>query len=323
MQGLAENKGTKSSPSTVVVLGPLFLDIVLGPMNTLPKPGQELWVENCAFIPGGSANQAIAASRLGLNAKICAYLGKDSPGNMVKKMLEDEGIDTSSLIHVPHQSVTVSQSVGHDRAMTTCGTNQAPALDNFSCPEALIADLRGIMNNRRIIQKWRESENPPLVIADVGWDDSGKWDLADLEDLSLADYFLPNEDEALHYTRCDDVKSAAHQLQKSVPNVVITRGAKGVFAFDGDTEISLPAVPVTPIDPTGAGDTFAAMLTWAALKGLPISEIVSCASLAASWSVQGLGGSLSAPTHKDLRTWTKALSLDSRFFLDALAQGNI
>ncbi|MBR7677406.1 hypothetical protein KDA82_31330, partial [Streptomyces daliensis] len=41
------------------------------------------------------------------------------------------------------------------------------------------------------------------IFADVGWDDTGRWDLAALPDLAHCEAFLPNAAEAMRYTRTD------------------------------------------------------------------------------------------------------------------------
>lgn len=302
----------------VVVAGPLFLDVVLGPMDALPSPGEELWVPQCVFVPGGSANQAVAAARLGLDVELCAYLGQDAPGQMVEKLLAEEGIGSAAMSRIEQQSVTASLSVGSDRAMVTCGTDRAPDFTTGEMPDAVIADVWALAQCRDGVQRWRAQADRPLIVTDVGWDPSEQWDPAILDELQFADYFVPNDGEALRYTRTTDVKEAARILSKSVPNVVITRGDQGVYATDGTQQIDLPAFPVTAVDPTGAGDTFSAALTWAALRGASLREVVSCAAVAAAWSVQRLGGSLSAPTIAELGQWVHQQTIPPGYALGPL-----
>ncbi len=42
--------------------------------------------------------------------------------------------------------------------------------------------------------------------------------------------------------------------------VVVKRGARGAWAFDGAEEWDAPGVDVAPVDVVGAGDAFAAMI---------------------------------------------------------------
>lgn len=297
----------------VLVLGPLFLDVVMGPLETMPEAGEEKWVSGCAFVAGGSANQAVALAKLGCETHLRSFIGTDEPGQMVRKLLLENGIKDDALVEISTQSVTTSISLGTDRAMVTCGTDEAPALDLLPVPSALIADLRAIGANRSVITQWKNSATPPMIIGDVGWDDSDKWDSQDLEPLDLVDYFVPNEGEALHYTGCSTVEEAALVLKQKCPNIVITRGAEGVYALGDTEEVRLPGVPVSPVDPTGAGDTFGAMLTWALLNGHSLHEAVSGAALAATKSVLTLGGSSSAATLDELADWLATYPIPSEY----------
>ncbi|GHE59360.1 hypothetical protein GCM10018785_30690 [Streptomyces longispororuber] len=59
---------------------------------------------------------------------------------------------------------------------------------------------------------WIESaaRRGTTIFADVGWDESGHWDLARLPDLRHCEAFLPNAEEAMRYTgtRCPRAEAA-------------------------------------------------------------------------------------------------------------------
>lgn len=304
--------------AVAMVVGPLFLDIVLGPLDSLPDPGQEKWVEGCAFVPGGSANQAIALAKLGMITQLRAYVGEDEAGKLTQRMLEAEGVSTDALVARERQSVTASMSVGTDRAMVTYGTDRAPRLAADDPPSLLMGDMTAINANASVVEAWRRSGVAPVVIADVGWDESGEWDLAELVALNLVDYFVPNDEEAVRYTRTEDVKDAARELQKLVPAVIITRGSRGVYAFDGQEEIDLPGIDVQSVDPTGAGDTFGAAFAWSIMQRFSFRQAVSTAAVAATISVLSLGGSSSAPTVSRLREWVREHPVPESYDLSPL-----
>lgn len=274
-----------------VVVGPLFLDVVLGPFSSVPKPGQELWAEGCEFLAGGAANQARALLQVGISVDLCSYVGEDIAGHMVAELLAEEGISSVLLQKIPRQAVTASLSVGSERAMASFGSCEAPSLEG-EAPAVLIGDLRALAKNRQVVQSWRREG--ALVIGDVGWDSTGAWDPVDLEPLDMVDVFVPNRDEALEYTRCSDVDTAIDHLSQMVPNVIVTSGADGITAR-GESSFSLPAFNVKTIDPTGAGDVFSAVLAWSLLEGGNLLQAASCASVAAGVSTESLGGA-GAPT---------------------------
>lgn len=299
MNKSADSHTTSTAP--VLVAGPLFLDVVMGPLSALPEPGQEQWVPGCTFAAGGAANQAVALARLGVPTTLCSYIGADQPGQLTRSLLAAEGVDLSGLVEAAHQSVTVSLSLAQDRAMVTCGSDRAPLLSPTpNPPAALLADLTAIGANRGVIASWRDQSPDLLVIADVGWDPTGQWDPSILQHLDLVDIFVPNEVEALNYTGAPSVEAAAEQLAGHHRSVVVTRGAKGAYAWTHNRGRLVPSPTVETVDPTGAGDTFTAGLTRALLRGEDIFEACHHANLAAAWSVQSLGGSVSAPYPEDL-----------------------
>ncbi|MCK1823402.1 PfkB family carbohydrate kinase, partial [Streptomyces sp. XM83C] len=143
------------------------------------------------------------------------------------------------------------------------------------------------------------------VFADVGWDDTGAWDLAGLPDLKHCEAFLPNAAEAMRYTGADCPRQAARALTAYVPVAVVTLGADGAYAVDrrtGETA-EVPAIAVEALDPTGAGDVFVAGFVAGSLAGWPLADRLAFAGLTAALSVQEFGGSLSAPGWAEIAAW--------------------
>src|SRR5262249_52957052 len=81
--------------------------------------------------------------------------------------------------------------------------------------------------------------------------------------LDATDYLITNEHEALDAAtalgmRVTDFEAAAGRLAK-LGNLtcVVTAGAHGAFAVTPDgTRVHAPSLKITPVDTTGAGDTF-------------------------------------------------------------------
>ncbi|MCC3779349.1 carbohydrate kinase family protein, partial [Streptomyces sp. UNOB3_S3] len=143
------------------------------------------------------------------------------------------------------------------------------------------------------------------VFADVGWDETGRWDPADLADLEHCEAFLPNAEEAMRYTRTDCPRAAARALTDKVPLAVVTMGERGAYAVDGRTGESaeVPGIVVEALDPTGAGDVFVAGFVTGTLAEWPLADRLAFAGLTAALSVQEFGGSLSAPGWVEIAAW--------------------
>jgi hypothetical protein len=108
----------------LLLAGTVFQDIIFTGLPHAPEPGTEIWSEGMGSCPGGVANQAIAAARLGLRTGLAAAFGDDGYGDYNWKVLDrQEHVDLSLSRRIPgwHSPVTVSLSVDHDRSMVTHG----------------------------------------------------------------------------------------------------------------------------------------------------------------------------------------------------------
>lgn len=79
--------------------------------------------------------------------------------------------------------------------------------------------------------------------------------------LSMADVIEPTLEEARIITGCTAISDVLRALHAAGPRlVVLTRDKDGaLFSFDGQV-LSAEGIDVPVVDPTGAGDTFAAAL---------------------------------------------------------------
>ena len=259
--------------------------------------------------PGGVANAAIAASRLGLRTSLAAAFGDDSYGEFNWSTLsEQEDVDLSRSRRYDgwHSPVTVSMSVDRDRSMVSHG-HQPPAgrerHDRRAAPGP--GHPRRPAARARAVDAARRADAGTLLFADTGWDPSGEWSHDTLAQLEHYHAFLPNSVEAMRYTRTDDPWAALYALADRVPIAVVTAGAHGALAVDSISgeEEWVPALPVTPLDPTGAGDVFAAAFVTGTLAGWPLADRLGLANLAAALAVQQFGGSLAAPGWGDIADW--------------------
>ncbi|WP_203965857.1 carbohydrate kinase family protein [Actinocatenispora thailandica] len=99
-----------------------------------------------------------------------------------------------------------------------------------------------------------------------------------------ADLLFANLDEArvLVGDPTADPADAARELTGLARSVVVKLGAAGAIRADGDRLLRAEAVPVDAVDPTGAGDAFAAGLLAAELAGAdPLAALRAGAALGA------------------------------------------
>jgi sugar/nucleoside kinase (ribokinase family) len=304
-------------PWDVYLTGPVFLDIIFTGLDSAPVRGTESWARGMGSSPGGVANMATALARLGLRTSLAAAFGDDHYGEYCWDALEQgEGIDLSTSRKVPgwHSSVTVSMAYEGERTMVSHGHEPPPeaAFVQAGAPDSLPrarAAVASLTPGRRAPWIARAAGHGTRIFGDVGWDDTGAWDLAGLPDLEHCEAFLPNAEEAMRYTGASSPRAAAHALTEHVPLAVVTLGAEGAYAVDrrtGETA-EVPAIAVEALDPTGAGDVFVAGFVTGTLAGWPLSDRLAFAGLTAALSVQEFGGSLSAPGWSEIGAWWRTV----------------
>ncbi|WP_406738510.1 PfkB family carbohydrate kinase [Streptomyces sp. NBC_00853] len=295
----------------VFLTGTVFLDIIFTGLDSAPVRGTESWARGMGSSPGGVANMATALARLGLRTSLAAAFGDDHYGEYCWDALEQgEGIDLSMSHTIPgwHSPVTVSMAYEGERTMVSHGHEAPPPAGPGpfpQCPPRARAAVAALGPGRG--EEWigEAARRGSRIFADVGWDESGRWDLGALADLEHCEAFLPNAGEAMRYTRTDCPRAAARALAERVPIAVVTMGAEGSYAVDGRTgeTAHVPGITVDELDPTGAGDVYVAGFVTGTLAGWPLADRLAFAGLTAALSVQEFGGSLSAPGWPEVAHW--------------------
>ncbi|WP_240468488.1 carbohydrate kinase family protein [Streptomyces dangxiongensis] len=305
---LAALRAPGDPPWDVYLTGTVFLDIVFTGLDSAPVRGTESWARGMGSSPGGVANMAAALARLGLRTSLAAAFGDDHYGDYCWDVLaRGEGIDLSASRTVPgwHSPVTVSMAYEGERTMVSHGHEPPPEEPAPHCPPPARAAVASLTPSARAPWIAQAARKGTRIFADVGWDETGAWDLAGLADLEHCEAFLPNAEEAMRYTGADCPRAAARALTERVPVAVVTLGAQGAYAVDrrtGETA-EVPAIAVEALDPTGAGDVFVAGFVTGSLAGWPLADRLAFAGLTAALSVQEFGGSLSAPGWSEIGAW--------------------
>lgn len=327
-----------STELDVLLAGSVFLDLVFTGLADVPSPGTEIWADGMGSSPGGICNLAVATSRLGLRTGLAAGFGSDVYGDWCWDVLaRQENVDLTLSRQFPdtHSAVTVSVAHSGDRSMVTHGHPVPLTADELighpPASAAAIAELTLMVTDADREPWWLQAARQGTkVFADVGWDPTGRWDRGTLDALTSCHAFMPNQVEAMAYTRTDTPADALHALADRVPLAVVTCGADGALAIDATTgeQAAVPALQVPAIDPTGAGDVFGASLVLGTLAGWPLADRLAFSALCSALAVQQFGGSLSAPGWGDISDWWEraqrpgsphdAQVVDRYRFLDAL-----
>lgn len=299
------------SPAVDLALsGTVFFDIVLTGLAAPPSSGTEVDADGMGSCPGGIANLAVGASRLGLRTAVAAAFGTDVYGDFSWETLgSQEMVDLSASRRIPewHSPFTMSLAYRGDRSMVTHEHPSPIPLAEMArdLPQARAAFVS--LSPDEELSTWvlRQVEGGAKIFADVGWDVSQEWSTEVLEQLRHCHAFVPNAIEAMSYTRTGSPASALSALSEHVPVAVVTDGPRGALAVDQTTgeTAQVEGLVLEAVDTTGAGDVFGASFIVASLAGWPLEQRLRFANLCAALSVQHTGGSLSAPGWADIAVW--------------------
>ena len=112
-----------------------------------------------------------------------------------------------------------------------------------------------------------------------------------LDLLHDVDFVVANEGEAAALGA--DPASIAARLRRGL---VVTRGAAGAMAYPADgAAFAVPALPIVPVDTTGAGDTFVGVLAAALDGNAPLETALRRASAAAGLACLARGAQTAMP----------------------------
>lgn len=273
----------------IAVLGSVNLDIV-ATAATLPAPGETVTNAVLAQHPGGKgANQALAARRLGADVALSARVGKDANAPLALRLLREAGVELAACRADDNAATGVAliavSASGENQIVVAPGANATLTPDRMALPAAdalvmqLEIPLETVSAAAAAFQGFVALNLAPAAALPA-------------HTLARADLIVVNEGEAAFY---GDALHAARGL------VAITYGAKGAALFQGDRKIAEAAPPrITPVDTTGAGDTFVAALTLALLEKQPPEAALRFACAAGAVTATRAGAQSSLPTRAEV-----------------------
>ena len=268
----------------------------------LPTAGETLAARSLLRGLGGKGtNMSVAAARA---AARCIHIGAvGTDGAWAVERLMEYGVDTRHIVTLPdtptgHAIINVDDT-GENAIVLLPGANQA-------IPETTIAAALS-----------EASPGDTLLIQNETCHQDLAAGVAKRLDLFTAYAAAPFDAEALQavlpYTDIlflNAVESAQFEqatgqapIDLPVNQVIVTRGSQGCTLYDNVLEEvrHFPALPVTPVDTTGAGDTFTGYVLAALDRGLPMPQAIALATRAAALMVKRHGTADVIPDLKEVQ----------------------
>ncbi len=266
----------------------------------LPQAGETLAANTMSSGLGGKgANQSVAAVRAG--ATVC-HIGAVGPdGGWAIDRMRSYGVDCSHIIRVEqptaHAIITIDPA-GENAIVLFSGANNAQDINQVqqACGAAGPVDyflLQNETSHQVAAAKIASDAGMQVVYSAAPFQVEAV--RAVLPYISI---LIMNEIESEQLTQ-----AMGHKPQNlPVPNALITRGAQGADWIDtnsGET-VTVPAFSVTPVDTTGAGDTFAGYVIAGLSQNMAPPDALRMAAAAAAIKVTRPGTADAIPDRAEV-----------------------
>ncbi len=293
----------------IIVIGDIMLDeYYLGDVKRIspeaPVPVFNKKDHYCSM--GGAANVAQNLIAANQNVSIISVVGNDKQGQQLLGLLQDSGIDTSSIILSSNRCTTVKtrflaengqqlMRVDEETSLELCDEEYLQLKELFTnaiakCELLIISDYRkGLLNedfSKYIINLANENEVP--VIVDVKGSNPdlyygatiikpNKKELADLVGFSVKSY--------------DEVVKASRDLlgRMNAKYIITTCGAEGMILVSNNEEKKYDSIKREVFDVTGAGDTAVAYLATCIANNYDMDSAIGVSIVASGLQVGKVG----------------------------------
>lgn len=322
--------GKNPSPATggrIVVVGSLNADLTIY-TERLPGPGETLQGSGFGVNPGGkSANQAVAAGRLGADVALLGAVGDDANGSLLLASCAAAGVDTTRVRTVDGVETGVAlitvDAAGENSIVISPGANGAVSPADIAAASELFA-------GSSVVCLCLEVAPETVTAAARAGHDAGATVVLNLspfapispELAAATGVLLVNAHEASQFLNGAEDPGAAMPgaaipgaedpeatwapvaerfAERGLDRVVVTLGAAGSVVLDRTDDAGAPITriaptPVSAVDTTGAGDAFTGAIATRLAAGDRLAEAAVFASVAAALATTRKGTQAAYPT---------------------------
>ncbi|MCS7167909.1 MAG: carbohydrate kinase family protein [Gemmatales bacterium] len=288
----------------VLCAGVIVADHVCAPIPRLPNPGELILADDMLLTIGGcAANVAVDLAKMQVPSVIVGRVGNDPFGTIVRRMLEQYGIDTRGVCLSPKCATSqtmIINVVGQDRRFIHIfGANADFTVEDmraFLTPHIKVLYLGGYLllpglDDDALAELFRNAQAAGTkVVLDVAVPGPADYLSRLRKVLPYVDVFLPNQDEAeVILGERDPVRQAERFRELGVGTAVITLGGDGAVLVSPRERYRVGVFPVPLVDGSGGGDAFDAGFIYGLLRGYDALGCLRVASALGASCVRAVG----------------------------------
>jgi rfaE bifunctional protein kinase chain/domain len=293
----------------ILVIGDLMIDhYIVGSASRLSPeaPVPIVNVKNESFTLGGAGNVVQNLVSLGAKVTVAGIIGNDTAGNQIIEILNNEGVETHTIIKDDSRPTTVKTRV-------LAGSHQLIRVDRETTDEVsatiadeLISKLTGYIEKADIVllSDYNKGLFSPSLTQQLinEANKQNKKVVIDPKGLNYEKYkgayiIKPNRKElaeAAKTEKINSIESLQHAAkvifeQTGTEYLVVTLSEEGMMILSESTYKLLPVKATEVFDVTGAGDTVLATIAYFIAAGLTIEEACEVANHAAAIVIRHIG----------------------------------
>ncbi len=295
----------------VTVVGSLNIDLVCHAIRR-PDKGETLIGDAFDIFTGGKGfNQATAAARLGAEVTLVGSVGTDPFAEILLTAVENEHINSrfvtkrtdigtgvATIVIEPDGDNSIIVVPRANMALTTADIDAA--VDCIADADVLLLQLETPIAASEHAAATAKQHGTTVVL-----NPAPAQPLPDSL-LGFVDILTPNQSEtellsgmkvsSHEAARCAAEVLRARMVDTANTAVVLTLGEQGALMLTATTSEHVSALPVEPVDTTGAGDAFCGALATALASGETLHSAVAFANAAGAAAVTVIGATPSMPT---------------------------
>lgn len=281
--------------SFIAGAGATNVDLLYQGMERIPDVGEELYCKDFDLqLGGGLPATLINLGRLGITTKIATELGDDIFSEFAKKKFIDNGVMPTNLYKGNKIPLNITSAIilPSDRTFFTYGQGCINPSDEgkelfygiAKGSKITMMQLGGFLD----VYKRLHEEGTKLVL-DTGWDDEMSFEKYH-DYLDIADYYTPNQKEAMKITGTESPERAAEKLKTYFDNVVVKVDKDGCIGIDSDGMFFVKSIDeFKNVDSTGAGDAFLSGFMYGLFYDKPLKECVLLGNITGGKAVTKVG----------------------------------
>jgi sugar/nucleoside kinase (ribokinase family) len=288
--------------------GATNVDLLYQGMERIPDVGEELYSKDFSLqLGGGLPATLINLARLGIETKIATELGDDIFSNFAKDKFIKNNVSPLNLYNGDGIPLNITSAIilPSDRTFITYGKGSIEADDKSKeafynlakGSKITMMQLGGFLD----VYKKLHEEGTKLVL-DTGWDDEMSFSKYN-DYLEIADYYTPNQKEAIKITDTSNAQDAAEKLKRYFDKVVVKLDKDGCIGIDSNEMFIVPSIDeFKNVDSTGAGDAFLAGFMYGIFYDYSLKESILMGNLTGGKAVTKVGALSAYLTENELLT---------------------